>query len=151
MITVVKMGLLLQTFDNMCVSGVTYSFGAKAPGLGCDSHMIHEIDCSGLTRYLLNRATLGTMLVPDGSVMQHEYCARNALRQVAYANAATAGEDRLFWCFLDPTNGHAGHTWLLHWGETIESHGGVGCESRRWDTPVLRRGVSACYELLCSP
>ena len=76
------------------------------------------------------------------------------MKKVAYENLmmaqVVADPTRLFICFIKPfTNGcgKVGHVWLAYMGESMESHGGVGVNSRRLSTGVLRREVFSAYEL----
>ena len=65
---------------------------------------------------------------------------------VEYTTAsATDGWLRI--AFIHGSKGHVGHVWLILAGNTIESHGGVGADRRRWDTTVLKDGVDVCYKL----
>jgi hypothetical protein len=127
---------------------------------------IDNIDCSGLVRYALHYATKGALRIPDGSQRQREWCEDMArlglLHPVGrYADAAKhmTGK-RLFICFIKPfTNGcgPVGHVWLLSQYDdgdngtpagTLESHGGVGVNSRAWNSRTLVREFYSCYELL---
>jgi hypothetical protein len=40
-----------------------------------------------------------------------------------------------------------GHVWLVHNGFTFESHGGVGPNSRPFNTPILSHIVTDVYVL----
>lgn len=131
----------------MLANHVAYGYGVKAPSLDCDSSVIRLIDCSGDSRYLIAKATNGQWIIPDGSQAQREYFENSGLHKIAkYSDVQYANPARLFICFIKPnTNGcgDVGHVWMVgqkatHGSiETIESHGGKGVDSRRWDTSVL--------------
>lgn len=124
------------------VGRVKYKLGAK-PALGSDSSSFALSDCSGWTRWALDRSGL---TLPDGSAEQHEWCAAH-LREVHYKDAGTlADPSRLFIAFIAPGNG-IGHVWLLNAGASLECRGHTGVSSRPWNSPVLLNAVSACYEL----
>lgn len=142
--------------------GIGYGLGAKAPKMSFPPDRIEKIDCSGFVRWALFHATGGALLLPDGSQNQREWCEwkeRNGhMRKTSsYENAARYMTDsRLFICFIKPgVNGcgNVGHVWLLcnadneNGADTIESCGGRGVTSRRWDTLVLRRQVYSVFEL----
>ena len=128
------------------VGRVKYKLGAK-PALGSDSTTFVLSDCSGFVRWALDRASL---TLPDGSATQHEWCAAH-LPEVRYKDAGTsANPARLFIAFIAPGKG-IGHVWLLYEGKSLECSGHRGVNSRPWDTPVLARNVSACYELPTTP
>lgn len=146
---------------------VTYGFGSKADevpffrdSLASLLKILH-LDCSGLARLGLYRATSGSVKMPDGSQNQLAYFEKLAkdpksgVRKVSYVNAARYMTDkRLFICFIKPyTNGckAVGHVWFLLQRDgkamTFESHGGKGVNSRDWDYGVLPHEVYACFEL----
>lgn len=153
----VHIGLLNTIFNNEVNQGVDYEMGAKAPSLGVPTTSIHRIDCSGEVRYLDYRASDGKLILPDGSAIQHDWCeaqhqAGKLYKLTHYADVQYAKNDasRLFICFIAPGaegRGSAGHVWLVWMGQTLESHGGAGCDSRPWNTPVLLNHCCAAYEL----
>lgn len=148
----------LHTYHTQVIrAGCNYGLGAKAP-LHAPAGSFHRIDCSGYSRVLLFNATGGELVIPDGSQNQRAWAEDN-LREVKYADAAKymTGK-RLFIAFIKPFEhgcGPVGHIWLLCDGdpgpgvesETIESCGGIGPASRRWNTGVLTREVYSCWEL----
>ena len=147
---------LYTTFDNMCLHGVTYKLGAKAPRLDCDTSEIHSIDCSGFFRYAIAKATDQKLIIPDGSWVQNDWCRAQGFRKVNYNDLHYADPSRLFVAFIRAGHngaGSIGHVWLNNqmdkdWPiETMESYGGHGVGSRRWDTGILRRLVFECFEL----
>lgn len=124
---------------------VTYLLGAKAPALDCDSALIHQIDCSGFVRWFLARASLGTVILPDGSFAQLQWCLDNKLQRQNYEQDAGRVDNVLRIHFLTEARaaavGRPGdrHVWLTLNGVTYESHGGNpgGCISRSWSTWIL--------------
>jgi cell wall-associated NlpC family hydrolase len=144
----IDLGMLRTVFTHMAINGTEYGLGAKAPSLTVDSINIHKIDCSGFTRYAIARATDQKLIIPDGSVNQHDWCEEQGLHKVDYPNVAIADDSRLFIAFIPPApSGHPGHVWFINGGNTMESHGGVGVSTRHWDNPILLHAVTACYEL----
>lgn len=140
---------LVQVFEHM-KNRVAYGMNHKAPKMTCDSSEIDSIDCSGFVRYALYKSSIDDgFSMPDGSVQIHAWCASLGLGKIDYKNLIYTVNDnkRLFIAFLEPHNGHAGHVWFVFKGKTMESHGGVGVDSRSWDTPILFNNVSACYEI----
>jgi len=88
--------------------------------------------------------------MPDGSVNQHDWCDSQKLPKLAYPNVGKPdATGKLFIGFIQPAHGHPGHVWLVHNATTLESHGGVGVDSRPWNSRVLVNAVAACYELPC--
>ncbi len=153
-IPLISLALVWARFDSLQRRGVPYGYGAKAPGLSCLPSAISTIDCSGAFRYLMYQGSKGQLITPDGSQMQREWAEKN-LREVPYGNAARYMTNRrLFVAFIKPFRngcGNVGHVWLLAQrggvAATIESHGGGGIDSRRWNYPVLAREVYSCFEL----
>lgn len=163
----INLALLLLNFTHLVQRCVAYMMGAKAPALDCDTAQIRVLDCSGLARYLIAKATGGMWTIPDGSANQHDYFEARAqagqihkLAQYSDVQPAVSGDkDRLFICFMAPGAeypGSSGHVWFVFRGYTIESHGGgrtperphgIGCHSRPWDTAVLLNNCCAAYEV----
>lgn len=152
----INLKMLLRTHDNATMHGIPYGFGDKAPSLSCDTGEIRRIDCSGYARFLLAKATDQKLIIPDGSWNQRDWCERQRLPRKRYVDLHYADNSRLFIAFITPHvngAGSVGHVWLVNqmdsdWPvETMESYGGHGVGSRRWDTGVLRRQCAACFEL----
>jgi hypothetical protein len=143
----INLDILLTVYAHLRERGTRYRLGAKAPSLGCDTREIGAIDCSGFVRYALAKASGQGLILPDGSVNQHDWCRAQGLHQVDYNNLPEADSSRLFIAFIEPNP--VGHVWLETGGLTLESHGGSpgGPDRRAWDTGVLLHSVSACYEL----
>ena len=151
---------------------VRYGLGAKAPEKPffrdpkADLSSIKAIDCSGIVRLFLYRATGGKLVIPDGSWNQRQwfedYANNHAkemheIRDYSLINRYMT-EKRLFICFIKPwTNGcgKVGHVWLTseidgdRVADTLESHGGKngGPDSRDWNASVLRKQFYSGFEL----
>lgn len=146
----VKLGLFLELFRR--VEGRPYLLGAKVKR-DADSHDIKKIDCSGLSDWLLYRASEGTVDLPEGSQQQLDWCRKSGWHEVArYADLKAAVKDprRLFICFKSPKRGAQWprHVWFVYLGETYEAAGGsfkkVG--RRPW-THFLGTPVSGVFEV----
>ncbi|MDQ3832240.1 MAG: C40 family peptidase [Actinomycetota bacterium] len=150
--TRVSLTLLNEVYTHLHLRGVKYGFGSKAPSLDCDTSKIDRIDCSGFTRYVLAKATAQRLIIPDGSVNQHDW-AKEHLQECPYGptTVGIAISPRLYIAFLSPRGGHPGHVWLVRQAYTRESHGSVGVDARPWDTPVLAENVDGCYILPSRP
>jgi hypothetical protein len=131
----------VQQFLQDCLTStprVGYGLGAKivpvdtqAPGSGGFT----KVDCSGFIRAALRRATPHPprLQFPDGSVVQHDWVRAQGFAKVTVADGQNAdGVVRI--AFLRPQDSptNIGHVALIHNGRTIESHGGVGPDSRPW-------------------
>ena len=147
---------LYQTFDNMTIHGVKYGLGDKAPRLDCDTSEVKRIDCSGFVRYAIAKATNQKLIIPDGSWIQNDWCRSQGFPKKNYADLHYADHSRLFIAFIRAGRngaGRIGHVWFINqmdkdWPvETMESYGGHGVGSRRWDNSTLRRLVFECFEL----
>ena len=129
---------------------VRYTLGAKAlEGHLSDYPGAYKfIDCSGWVRaaiaYSTKDAIGGSIIIPDGSVVQHDWFSNNGFKLTDYSNAELE-DNHLRIAFIAPTANEAGHVWLILNGKTLESHGGTGPASRAWNTPVLFNNVAACY------
>lgn len=148
---------LEDVFAEMDIAGVKYGLGAKAPHLDIDPGKIKKIDCSGFVRYAIYQATGGQLKIPDGSQNQRAWCDDQGLHRLAqYKDVLYVNEKRIFLAFIRPGHngcGPVGHVWFItsldgdNVPDTMESHGGVGVDSRPWNYPVLRKQVYSCYEL----
>jgi len=136
---------------------VRYRYGAKPP-LGAQCAEVHEADCSGFVRWLLDRAGV---TLPDGSVNQRAWVEQHGWRQLAHyddVRYAVADPSRLFIAFLPARTVRIGrggvasktipgHVWLVHAGWTIECRGGRGTVPRRWNAEALNRPDAVAYEV----
>ena len=115
---------------------VRYGLGAKIPS---DSAMpgsgFTKVDCSGFVRAAVRRSTNPKFTAfPDGSVTQHDWIKAKGFERGTIADAKlTDGKIRI--AFLAPQDvpSRIGHVVLIRNGKTVESHGGVGPDSRAFD------------------
>lgn len=143
-------------FTEMDRDGCAYRLGAKAKRLDMDPGLIAAIDCSGFSRLAIYQAS-GGWDIGEGSQNQLAYFEKLAAQGIVhklskYADVQYAAQDegRLFICFIKVnTNGcgKVGHVWLVQAGDTMESRGGVGVDSRPWNTRVLKKQAFAAFEL----
>jgi cell wall-associated NlpC family hydrolase len=136
-IDIVKLGQLAQ---NAVTARVRYGLGCKKPAPITDTRVdFPKIDCSGYIRWLL--AASSGILIPDGSVCQHQYFLDNYPLQQILGNSWKQPQNynKLYMHFLDPGTqaDHIGHVWLTIHNHTIESCGGQGpaCNSIDRYTP----------------
>ena len=143
-------GKMLAIVKDCRVRGTKYGLGAKSHDLNSSPLDAPAIDCSGFLRYLLFKATGGTLLIPDGSTNQNDWAASQGLKHYGKANYGNCenhdGFLRLCFCRASASE-PIGHVWLCYNGMTLESHASIGPSSRAWDTPVLSRIVTDCYVL----
>jgi cell wall-associated NlpC family hydrolase len=123
----------MDAFLAACVSStprVGYKLGAKIRPGQVPGRDFAAVDCSGFVREILRRCTVVGTQFPDGSVVQHEW-----VRARGFAPADQAKTGMVYLAFLSPadTSSRIGHVVLVHNGKTVESHGGVGPDSRPWD------------------
>jgi hypothetical protein len=111
---------------------VGYQLGAKIPPNGVPGRDFTAVDCSGFVREEVRRATNLGNNFPDGSVVQHQWVQRKGFASDTVSSGSrTDGVVRI--AFLSPTPSRKiGHVVLIHNGTTLESHGGVGPDSRPW-------------------
>jgi cell wall-associated NlpC family hydrolase len=141
---------------------VPYGFGSKPSNLKLtpaelliDRKAPKGIDCSGFVRWLLYRASNGKVKIPDGSWNQRDHF--RALADVAHlpasAYAACGKTDGIVRVagFVRSAKVSVGHIWLVHDGQTIESHGGKGINRRPWNQSSLVRLATWCYPLARRP
>ena len=113
---------------------VTYGLGAKVPFLGAvPGRDFQKVDCSGFVREAIRRSTQPTAAFPDGSVVQHEWVRSRGYEHGAVADGAKTDKSVRI-AFLPPQDSPQGigHVLLIYQGKTLESHGGVGPDSRPW-------------------
>jgi hypothetical protein len=153
----IDLALFETVFSRLEMRGVQYDLGAKAGSLKDDTSKINRIDCSGFARYIIAKATQQALIIPDGSWNQRDWCERVGLHRLAsYNDVLYATPRRLFICFITPHvngAGDIGHVWFVSQldgdstPDTMESHGGVGIDSRPWNARVLKRECAAAFEL----
>lgn len=112
---------------------VTYGLGAKAKHGAKPGKDFKKIDCSGFVRELIWRSTSPSFNFPDGSVVQHQWIRDNGFARSKPAEARST-DDIVRIAFLRPqdTSSGIGHVVVIYKGMTLESHGGVGPDSRPW-------------------
>ena len=142
---------ILETLTDHMAGRVRYHMGAKAPSLDCDSADIHQIDCSGFVRYAVAKSTDQRVIMPDGSVAQHEWCDEQGLKVSDFESGKLQdGAVRL--AFLPPTSSLGPgerHVMLLHMGHTLESHGRTdGVSRREWGSEPW---MQECAVYVCDP
>src|SRR5262249_163065 len=126
-----------KTFLDACRTSkprVTYRLGKKVPFLAAvPGRDFTEVDCSGFVREALRLATTPTMAFPDGSVNQHDWIRAQGFAKSS-PSEATQSDGLVRIAFLRPqdTSSHIGHVLLISGAKPIESHGGVGPDSRPW-------------------
>jgi hypothetical protein len=113
---------------------VRYGLGAKAPFHGATPGKdFRAIDCSGFVRELIWRSTNPHLNFPDGSVNQHDWVRAQGFQPQTVQDAGKQdGAVRIG--FLRPQDSaeKIGHVVIVHSAATLESHGGVGPDSRSW-------------------
>jgi hypothetical protein len=126
-----------QAFLDACMHStprVTYGLGAKVPFHGAiPGRDFKAVDCSGFIRELIWRATTPHKSFPDGSVVQHDWIRDHGFERSTPQDALNQdGVVRI--AFLRPQDSPSriGHVVLVHNARTLESHGGVGPDSRAW-------------------
>lgn len=112
---------------------VGYRLGAKIPPSGVPGRDFTVVDCSGFVREAVRRSTdLGDMF-PDGSVVQHDWVIKQGF-ELSSVRSGEVSDGAVRIAFLAPTaTRKIGHVVLIYNGSTIESHGGVGPDSRPWN------------------
>jgi hypothetical protein len=113
---------------------VTYRLGAKVPFLGAvPGRDFTEVDCSGFIREMIRLSTTPTAAFPDGSVVQHDWIRSKGFEKASVADGLKDdGVIRIAFLRPQDTSSKVGHVLLLSAGMTLESHSGVGPDSRRW-------------------
>jgi hypothetical protein len=115
---------------------VGYKLGAKIPSdssrPGVD---FTAVDCSGFVRAAIRRSTNPRATAfPDGSVTQHDWVKAQKFPAATVADGKLT-DDRIRIAFLSPQDSpqKIGHVVLIRNGMTVESHSGVGPDSRIFD------------------
>lgn len=129
----------VQRFLDSCMTSsprVGYGLGAKiSPHGAVPGKDFTRVDCSGFVRESIWRATSPNMNFPDGSVVQHDWIRAKGFERSAQTDAMIEdGKIRI--AFLRPQEAQPprriGHVALVYNGQTLESHGSVGPDTRRW-------------------
>jgi hypothetical protein len=128
----------VQSFLQACetsIPRVSYGLGKKVPRLDAvPGRDFTQVDCSGFVREAIRLATTPTLALPDGSVVQHDWVSGHGFERSTVADAKIDdGIVRI--AFLRPQDSAQGigHVALISGAKTVESHGGVGPDSRVWD------------------
>jgi hypothetical protein len=121
---------------------VGYRLGAKIPPNAVPGRDFTAVDCSGFVREAVRRSTdLGNSF-PDGSVVQHDWVTKQGFSP-ASAVSGELKDEAVRIAFLAPTaTRKIGHVVLIYNGATIESHGGVGPDSRPWNAQTWQAETS---------
>ncbi len=126
---------------------------------------ISRLDCSGFVQYVIHESTTGGLRIPQGSMKQREWLAKNGYNNygryrsasAAYATLAQTSDDTVRIAFRNkiigsgtPTNPYqVGHVWFVINGKTYESTatGGkaIGPKSLAWS---VRRSIVDHFFLL---
>ena len=136
----------MTLFNQLVANKTQYGLNSKPRPLNVDPVKIKAVDCSGLVHYLIHTSS-DAKSFPDGSWKQWHYLTNKKFKPVDYKNKASLQDGWLRIAFIKPKGGHPGHVWLIHNGQTIESHGGKGPDRRLWNTSILTKEVSSCFEL----
>jgi hypothetical protein len=126
-----------RAFLQACMTShprVTYGLGAKVPFFGAvPGKDFTKVDCSGFIRELVRLSTTPTTPFPDGSVVQHDWVIAHHFEKSS-PQAAMQNDGIIRMAFLSPHDSAdgIGHVLLVAAGMTLESHGGVGPDSRAW-------------------
>jgi hypothetical protein len=147
----------LTQYLDACVSQhIRYGLGAKAPPghVGDYPPDYTTIDCSGWIRAATIYSTFGIangpLVIPDGSVNQHDWFDANHFKAhtgADYSTYAPLTDNILRIAFISPDSSPQGigHVWYVQNGVTFESHAPNGPSSRPWNTPVLVNECSALF------
>ena len=154
----VDLDALRATLRGMESAHVGYRLGAKARSLDDAPGTDPAIDCSGFVRYAIYQSTQrqagGRVVLPDGSVTQHEAC--RALFKPSDPGDVGNRDGVLRIAFLEPLYApdgslkEPGHVVLILDGSTLESHGHRGPDSRAWGSQGWMARMSA-YVLQLAP
>lgn len=115
---------------------VGYKLGAKIPSDAAQPGKdFTHVDCSGFVRAAIRRATNPKAAkFPDGSVVQHDWIKAEGFASGKIADGSLK-DDIIRIAFLSPHDAPSkiGHVALLRNGKTVESRGGKGPDSRKFD------------------
>ena len=139
----VNRNLLVELIKKTTDGHIKYKLGAKI-SLGADSSTIKAIDCSGYVRWLLYR--ISGHDIGDGSWNQRRVIDEDGFQHCNYADCAKM-DDKLRIAFINPSDGKAGHVWLVINGMTLESYSKNGPGRRPWNNRTLKTKVDYCFVL----
>ena len=161
----IEPGKIIALTQSLMDDGVSYGYdykahpiGVQAPGFVGYSDAKHtfgkSVDCSGFVRWAIYHATGGVagngLLIPDGSVNQHEWVEQNGFKESDPSDAGDA-DGRVRISFLAPSHSPdgIGHVMLLPGdGSTCESHGGKGPDRRVWGSMNF---MNSCVTYVLDP
>jgi hypothetical protein len=126
--------------------------GAKVPFHGATpGRDFTRVDCSGFVREAIWRATAPHLNFPDGSVIQRQWVVTNNFARSS-ADEALREDGIVRIAFYRPQDSPSGvgHVALVHNAKTLESHGGVGPNSRPW-TKLPRWQAMSIVFILARP
>jgi len=127
-----------KAFLQACMTStprVTYGLGKKVPFLNAvPGRDFTQVDCSGFVREAVREATTPTLAFPDGSVVQHDWVQAHQFQKCSVTDGKL-DDGMMRIAFLRPqdVSSGIGHVVLIVAGQTLESHGGTGPDTRRWD------------------
>lgn len=115
---------------------VTYGLGKKIPSdTALPGSGFTKVDCSGFVRAAIRRSTNPKFTAfPDGSVVQHDWVKAQGFKRGTIADGKLA-DSKIRIAFLAPQDAASGigHVVLIRNARTVESHGGVGPNTRAFD------------------
>lgn len=130
----VDLELLVEIHKNADIDGNQYGLGRKISlSVSPEDAVGRSVDCSGWVRYLLYHASGKLFVLTDGSVQQHDQIRELGFKK-STPQSAKRHDGALRIAFL-PRSASAskiGHVALILDGQTLESHGGTGPDSRAW-------------------
>lgn len=127
----IPMPNLAHRFRMSLLWGVRYQLGAKFEDIMSEHPIGNYVDCSGFIRWLVYHGSGKALLLPDGSVRQHTRILQDGFSIRDYSTALLNSNGAVYICFMRPTDSKAGHVWLLHNGQTMESRYGHGISTRK--------------------
>lgn len=159
----------LSILHDMEASGYDYGLGSKCelsssppvsvPAPGKDDP---SVDCSGFHRYVVYHCSGGAnggIILPDGSIVQNDWYAAHGFKHhivpgensPCYLQKIDPAYVYAAFCKTGTRGERIGHVWLIAhingaWW-TLESHGGKGPNSRRWNTPILAKICTDLYPI----
>ena len=142
----------LYAYRDRCVAArIGYKLGGKARDPASFIPDFRAIDCSGWVRAAVAVSTSGRLLMPDGSMNQHDWADYHKLK-VSNRAALLLPDGLLRLAFLVPSETHPiGHVFLCRNSRTLESWGGHGPGSRSVlsviSEGILQQCASAVYVL----
>jgi LysM repeat protein len=127
-----KRGINIQALLNLTQELINlrtpYRYGGKARNFSEDPKVVaaRGLDCSGFSKYVVGRASNGTIDIGDGTSAQDGWSRKN-LTEIPYGDCGKM-DGALRIAFENPSasNGANAHVWLVYQGQTLECCGGQG-------------------------